>query len=42
MFVQKRRDVNKMNSEELKRAIDTFSKESGMDNNISFLIQELI
>ena len=33
MFVQKRRDVNKMNSEELKRAIDTFSKESGMDKD---------
>ena len=33
MYVQKRKDVISLNSEELRKTIETFSKESGMDKD---------
>ena len=41
MYVQKRKDVISLNSEELRKTIETFSKESGMDKDYLYDAIEL-
>ena len=41
MYVQKRKDVNNMNSEELRKTIEVFSKEAGMDKDYLYDAIEL-